>query len=120
MIPNGTIIPARSHYLGVNSNGYSLSLYPAGSGTTATGDTTYTQDIPDGSGIALFRSANPANFTLAERLDAAGYTGVDELFREGAGFPTGGNETTGNLEYSFVRTMTRATGGLPKDTADNA
>ena len=28
-IPNGTLIPARGHYLGVNSNGYSLATYPS-------------------------------------------------------------------------------------------
>ncbi|HEX8150283.1 MAG TPA: hypothetical protein VF591_24075 [Pyrinomonadaceae bacterium] len=28
-IPNGTVIPARGHYLGVNSVGYSLGAYPA-------------------------------------------------------------------------------------------
>ena len=29
-IPNGTVIPARGHYLGANSVAYSLSNYPAG------------------------------------------------------------------------------------------
>lgn len=119
-IPNGIIIRARGHYLGVNSTGYSLASYPAGSGTTATGDATYTADIPDGSGIALFRTSNPANFTLAQRLDAAGYAGVDSLYREGNGFPTGGAESGGVLDYSFVRSMKNATNGLPKDTGDNA
>ncbi|HEX8150990.1 MAG TPA: lamin tail domain-containing protein [Pyrinomonadaceae bacterium] len=41
-IPNGTVIPNRGHYLCVNSVGYSLASYPAGNGTTATGDATYT------------------------------------------------------------------------------
>src|SRR5687768_6297235 len=45
VIPNGTVIPNRGHYLCVNSAGYSLSSYPAGNGTTATGDATYTTDI---------------------------------------------------------------------------
>src|SRR5262249_42188677 len=53
-IPNGTIIPNGGHYLCVNSVGYSLASYPAGSGATATGDTTYTTDIPDNAGIAIF------------------------------------------------------------------
>ena len=79
----------------------------------------YTTDIPDGNGIALFRSANPANFTMAERLDAAGYASVGSLYREGNGIPTGGAETSSDLEHSFFRSMTRATGGLPKDTGDN-
>src|SRR6476661_1301519 len=32
VIPNGTVIPARGHYLGVNSVAYSLAAYPAGNG----------------------------------------------------------------------------------------
>lgn len=128
IIPNNTVIPARGHFLGVNTVGYSLTNYGgpnAGAGDTVlladgvTPASGYTLDIPDGSGVALFRSANPANFTLAERLDAAGYAGVDSLYREGTGFPTGGAETTSNLEYTFFRSMTRTTGGLPKDTGDN-
>jgi len=128
IIPNGTVIPARGHFLGVNTLGYSLANY--GGVGQAAGDSVmttdagplvsgYTTDIPDGGGIALFRSANPANFTMAERLDAAGYTTVGSLYREGNGIPTGGAETTSNLEYSFFRSMTRATSGLPKDTGDN-
>ena len=46
----------RGHYLCVNSVGYSLAAYPAGNGTTATGDATYTTDIPDNAGIALFNN----------------------------------------------------------------
>src|SRR4051794_8922622 len=42
VIPNGTVIPNRGHYLCINSVGYSLASYPAGNGTTATGDATYT------------------------------------------------------------------------------
>ena len=41
VVPNGTVIPNRGHYLCVNSVGYSLASYPAGNGTTATGDATY-------------------------------------------------------------------------------
>src|SRR5262245_20665133 len=55
-IPNGTVIPNRGHYLCVNSVGYSLASYPAGNGTTATGDATYTTDIPDNAGIAIFNN----------------------------------------------------------------
>ncbi|MCA1635739.1 MAG: hypothetical protein LC802_19140, partial [Acidobacteria bacterium] len=157
IIPNGTVIPARGHFLGVNTLGYSLSGYRAGvnsqpiasaaaadaallagsvaaaavdpSATFATGDTIlladgatqangYTLDIPDASGIALFRTANPSNFNTTERLDAAGYVGVPELYREGAGFPTDGAETQQNLQYTFFRDY-RPT-GFPKDTGNNA
>ena len=88
VIPNGTIIPARGHFLGVNSLSYSLANYPAGSGVTANGDATYTLNINDNAGIALFRTANPVNFNVATRLDAVGSTSVaNPLYREGAGLP---------------------------------
>src|SRR5262245_23854003 len=57
VIPNGTVIPNKGHYLLVNSVGYSLASYPAGNGTTATGDATYTTDIPDNAGIAIFNTS---------------------------------------------------------------
>lgn len=126
IIPNGTIIPARGHFLGVNLDGYSLNTYAAPDQVLLPSDPNtpvggYGLDIPDGSGIALFRTANPANYTLTERLDAVGYASAPALYREGTGFQTGapGNEIGGNIEYSFLRTMTRASGGLPKDTGDN-
>jgi predicted extracellular nuclease len=133
IIPTGTVIPARGHFLAVNANGYSLSGYPAGNdGTNPVGASSdiillpggsstaigYTLDIPDNSGIALFRTANSLNFNMTQRLDAAGYSGVDALYREGAGFPTGGAETTGNLEYTFFRDYRPV--GTPKDTGNNA
>ncbi|HEV2708344.1 MAG TPA: lamin tail domain-containing protein [Pyrinomonadaceae bacterium] len=128
-IPNGTVIPARGHYLGVNSVGYSLAAYPAGNGTTATGDATYTTDIPDNAGIALFSTANPANFTLANRLDAVGSTSeANTLYKEGTGYPA---LTPFSIDYSFYRDLCGKGGsittfgtcpqnGLPKDTNNNA
>ncbi len=44
-IPNGTVIPARGHYLGVNSNGYSLGSYPAAT-KPVTGDGASGQGAP--------------------------------------------------------------------------
>jgi predicted extracellular nuclease len=118
MIPNGTVIPARGHYLGANADGYTLANY---GGITSVGaaDNLYSTDIPGSGGIALFRTTNPSNFTLNERLDAVGRTTAPSLYREGAGLPS---NCTGNTtaEYSFVRSMTRTSGGLPKDTGDNA
>jgi hypothetical protein len=128
-IPNGTTIPGRGHYLGVNSVGYSLAAYPAGNGTTATGDATYAVDIPNDMGIALFNTANSANFTLANRLDAVGHVAeANTLYKEGAGIP---NISNFSVDYSFVRDMCGkggqiaapgpcTTGGLPKDSNDNA
>jgi uncharacterized repeat protein (TIGR01451 family) len=86
-IPNGTLIPRNGHFLCVNSNGYSLSGYPAGNNTTATGDATYTTDIADNEGIALFNNNN-GDYTLVTRLDAAGSTSeANTLYKEGTGYP---------------------------------
>lgn len=175
-IPNGTVIPARGHFLCVNSVGYSLGNYPSGnapetggtsgdantmpvpknrrralsskpdpSGTrvgvvplprgevgppnspTATGDATYTTDIPDNAGIALFSSTT--TFTLANRLDAVGSTSeANTLYKEGTGYPA---LTPLSIDYAFVRDTCGKggsittfgpcpAGGLPKDTDDNA
>ncbi len=120
-IPNGTVIPARGHYLGTNLEGYSLDDY--GGPLAGSGDAIFTfgpEGIPDNGGMALFRTANPLNFTLTERLDAVGYTVVDPLYREGAGLPTGGPEFGSVLnEFSFFRDM-RTPGAFSKDTGDNA
>ena len=105
-IPNGTVIPNRGHYLCVNSVTYSLGSYPAGNGTTATGDATYTTDIPDNAGIALFNNNVLANLILANRLDAVGSTSeANTLYKEGTGYPA---LTPFSIDYSFTR---RPTGG---------
>ncbi len=112
IIPNGTAMPAGRHYLGVNAAGYSLGAYPSGNGTTATGDATYTDDIPDNAGIALFRTANPANFTLANRLDAVGSAAeANPIYREGAGYPA---LTPVDIDYAFAR---KRPGGCTGSTA---
>src|SRR3954447_1823018 len=100
-IPNGTVIPNKGHYLCVNSVGYSLASYPAGNGTTATGDATYTTDIPDNAGIAIFNTSVAANFVLANRLDAVGSTSeANTLYKEGTGYPA---LTPFSIDYSFYR-----------------
>src|SRR5262249_19903127 len=120
-IANGVLLPARSWYLAVNNaaGGFSLGNYPAGNGgaTVGTGDKQYNVDIPSsgtGAGIALFRSSTVLN--LANRLDAAGYSGTDPLYHEGAGFPAGGVEQTTNVQYAFARNLIT---GVPKDTDAN-
>jgi predicted extracellular nuclease len=119
IVPNGTVLPSHSHFLAVNTDGYGLTtsgdtvLQPDGV-TQASG---YTGDIADGSGIALFNTARSLGFTLANRLDAAGYTSAPSLYREGTGFPTGGAETAQDIEYSFVRDLRT---GFPQDTGNNA
>jgi uncharacterized repeat protein (TIGR01451 family) len=131
IVPNGTLIPRRGHFLCVNSVGYSLGDYPAGEGenSTAAGDLTYETDIADNAGIAIFRTSNTENFNLAHRLDAAGSTGVtNALYREGAGYAP---LSALGLDYALYRDLCGKggsvtaggpcpTSGLPKDTDDNA
>lgn len=128
VVPNGTVIPNRGHYLCVNSVGYSLASYPAGNGTTATGDATYTTDIPDNAGIAIFNTSVAANFTLANRLDAVGSTSeANTLYKEGTGYPA---LTPFSINYAFYRddcgksgsitTFGNCTISTPKDTNNNA
>ena len=128
VIPNGTVIPNRGHYLCVNSVGYSLASYPAGNGTTATGDATYTTDIPDNAGIAIFNTSVAANFVLANRLDAVGSTSeANTLYKEGTGYPT---LTPFSIDYAFYRDNCGKSGSIttfgvcpidtPKDTNNNA
>lgn len=101
VIPTGTVLPPRGHYLCVNSAGYSLSGYPAGNGTTATGDATYTTNINDNAGIAIFNTSNTAAYNTGTRLDAVGSTSeANTLYREGAGYPA---LTPFSIDYSFYR-----------------
>jgi len=133
VIPNSTVIPARGHFLGVNSNAYSLSDYPSGINdnetATATGDATYETDIPDNAGIALFRTSETENFSTATRLDAVGSTSeANTLYRDGTGYPA---LTPFNIDYAFVRDTCGKggsittfgqcpTAGLPRSTNNNA
>ena len=116
IIPVGTRIPARGHYLITNGVGYSLSDYAAADVTpqeAGGGAASYFTDIRDGSGLALYRTGNPASFTPGERLDAVGFTG--SVFFEGTPLtPAGGINTP--LQHSFVRKLVT---GLPQDTDDN-
>ena len=130
-IPNGTIIPARGHFLCANSVGYSYTAYPAGI-ATATADTTYTTEIPVNTGIALFNTNIPANFALATRLDAVGATTeANTLYREGAGYAPGLATTINTIDAAYVRKAEglivtnppfggTPTTGFPQDTDDNA
>lgn len=128
VIPNGTVIPNRGHYLCVNSVGYSLASYPAGNGTTATGDATYTTDIPDNAGIAIFNTSVALDFTLANRMDAVGSTSeANTLYKEGTGYPA---LTPFSIDYAFYRDDCGKSGSIttfgpctiatPKDTNNNA
>jgi hypothetical protein len=98
VIPNGTIIQPRGHYLGVNTVAYNLGSYPGGFG-----DVAFTNNIPDNVGIALFRTSKPSNFTLAARLDAVGpTTEANTLYREGAGLAS---LVPFSIDYSWYRNI---------------
>jgi hypothetical protein len=121
-IPNGTVIPNRGHYLCTNSVAYSLS-------GNATGDATYTIDIPDNAGIALFNNdTGGGSYILANRIDAVGSTSeANTLYKEGTGYSA---LTPFSIDYSFLRDECGKGGAVnllgpctittPKDTNNNA
>src|SRR6185369_13366101 len=96
---------------------------------TATGDATYTTDIPDNAGIAIFNTSVAANFILANRFDAVGSTSeANTLYKEGTGYPA---LTPFSIDYSFYRdncgkggSITTfgacPSGGLVQDSNNNA
>ena len=101
VIPNGVVIPGKGHFLLVNPAAYSLTSYPAGPNATAIADLLYFTDIPNDAGIAIFNTNLPADFTLANRLDAVGPSTVaDALYREGTGYPP---LAVFNINYAMVR-----------------
>jgi len=140
LIPNGTIIPARGHFLCANTDpdfgsGYSLAAYPAGRSSSPCSPTptrfasllppsfgptspdqvfTIANDLPDGYGVALFKTQLTPNQNAANRLDAFGFTASPALFKEGTGFPTIPNTSN---EHTLYRNLSAA---LPKDTNNNA
>ena len=130
-IPNGTVIPARGHYLFVGS-AYSLANY-GGSGAAA-GDQTLSEDIDHDTNIAIFNTSLVTNLSSITRLDAVGFFGNISvgtpciLLSEGATVTPPDNSM---LEYSFHRDQCGKkgnpaifglcpSGGLPVDTNDNA
>jgi hypothetical protein len=105
IVPNGTIIPAYGHYLAADSVAYGLNGY-------ATPDITYTTEIPDNSGMALFNSST--TFILANRLDAVGFTSASALYREGVGLAT---LVPFSIDASFYRDLRPV--GFPRDRDEN-
>jgi RHS repeat-associated protein len=104
VIPNGTVIPARGHYLVVGSS-YSLQA-------AASADQTFTTEIPDNSGIALFSSST--SFSSSNVLDAVGFTPQSAtMFSEGSVLPS---LVVVNGQFSLMRKQLNYT---PQDTADN-
>jgi hypothetical protein len=126
-IPNGTVIPARGHYLLVGSQ-YSLANY--GGAGAAAGDQTLTSDIESDRNVGVFNTADVNNLSTVTRLDGVGFgtnsdgvtTGVCDLLREGTNLPP---VSGSNTEHSFFRKECDYNGtgcnvnGTPKDTNDN-
>jgi hypothetical protein len=128
-IPNGTMIPARGHYLFVGS-AYSLADY--GGTNAAAGDVTLSSDIESDANLAIFTTASVLNISSANRLDAVGLSsnagGICDLLREGNNLtPLSGSV----LQYSYVRDECGKngnpaifgpcpTGGMVKDTNVNS
>lgn len=96
VIPNGTVIPARGHYLMVGSQ-YSLSGYAAG-------NLTLSSDIESDANVAVFSTSNVGSISSTTALDAVGFGtntgGVCDLLREGTNIAATGGPT---IEYSFHR-----------------
>lgn len=120
LIPEGTVIPARGHFLLSSRSGYTLAAYPAGAdaeghSTTAFPDSVLITDIADNTGVALFRSA--FDLSRSSRLDAVGFRDnalATPGYREGVGIEP---VMPQDVEHSYVR---RVTGGRIQDTDDNA
>ncbi|MEO8361999.1 MAG: hypothetical protein ABI672_18350, partial [Vicinamibacteria bacterium] len=114
-IVDGTVIPAGGFFLAANNTpgtGYSLKNY--GGTNAAIPDATWTADLCDRSGIALFKSSSI--LAVGNRLDAAGFAGSSSSpYIEGAGIPAAG--MTGTSEVAYLR---EAPGGIVQDTGVNA
>jgi hypothetical protein len=112
-VENGTVIPARGHFLCVNQEeGSSVKsttrkFHPNG---------LVSPDIPFNAGIALFNTTSGgANLTIQNRLDAVGpTTEPNTLYKEGNGYQP---VVLGNLDYAFYRDLRPS--GIPKDTGNN-
>ena len=122
VIPNGTTIPARGHYLAA-APAYTLSNYggtSAGSPDDLPGpadDWQAVLGIPENTGLALFTSAT--TFTAPNRLDSVGFAGGDfgTIFIEpvmcaaSCGLPSI-SRLPGNAQYSIVRKYAYGGGSL--------
>lgn len=129
VIPNGTVIPPRGHFLFTNTRtdvtyvGYSLNDY--GGINQAVGDVTSTavglnMDAPGElwEGFALFFTSNQANWSVATRLDAVeGTANLNPLFDSGTGIDVSADYQNAGVQYSWAR---RLQSGTPQDTDNSA
>ncbi|HKR23115.1 MAG TPA: Ig-like domain-containing protein [Pyrinomonadaceae bacterium] len=101
IIPDGTVIPGRGHYL-FTGTAYSLANY-GGTGAAA-GDQTLASDIESDRNVGLFNTSTLGNLSSVTRLDAVGFGantgGTCDLLREGSTLtPLVGSV----LDYSYFR-----------------
>jgi hypothetical protein len=124
IIPNGTIIPARGHYLFIGS-AYSLGGYSAG-------DQTLSSDIESDRNVGIFSTASLFGISTTTRFDAVGFGantgGACDLLREDTNLAALAGSV---LEWSYQRDQCGKlaapgalgicpTGGLLKDSNNNA
>jgi hypothetical protein len=132
VIPNGTVIPAKGHFLfaddpdssgagGLPTVVYSLGGYPANANLTsvlrnAESDTGWALDFADNGGLAIFKSATPANWTAATRMDSVGFSaaGINALYKEGTGLA---DLAASSDQVTVFRDLRN---GDPQDTGNNA
>jgi uncharacterized repeat protein (TIGR01451 family) len=119
-ISNGTVIPARGHFLFVGS-AYGLGAY-------ATGDATLTANIDDDRNVAVFSTTDVTNISSVTRLDSVGFNGntgagVCDLLREGstlgAVFGSATQHSFFRKECDFVVGVGCTVVGTPKDSDNN-
>ncbi|HEV2860923.1 MAG TPA: hypothetical protein VGX48_07960, partial [Pyrinomonadaceae bacterium] len=109
-IPNGTVIPARGHFLCAGAQYAYAGLTPQDANFDFSAPNL--GDIDDSQGVGLFTSTT--NRSLATRLDAFGYASSPALYREGTGYPVA---VVVNLPHSYPRTQYN---GYESDTESNS
>ena len=122
VIPAGTVIRARSHYLVAGAQ-YGLANY--GGANAAAPDATTGSDLAAPGapwrGLGLFRTSDPAAFVAGNRLDSVGCAADPHpSLVEGAGVgpcAAVGTPAQPAADYSLVRRLTAST---RRDTNDNA
>lgn len=125
LLPNGLVVPPHRRVLCANE-AYTLAAAPGADAGTPP-DFSFALNIPDASGVALFATSDPADFSIGRRLDAIGPAATGELYREGPGFPT---PVAFSIDAAFVRDPCGKKGsisdggpcphrGIPGDTEDS-
>jgi len=116
VIPSGTRIPRGGHWFAAGAE-FSLAPYPGGAAEVGFGDALLLADLPDDLGLALFKTADPANYNELSRLDSVGGASEDDaLFREGETLRALG-EATPAAQTAWVRVLTSL--GIPGDTSNS-